>query len=41
MLDAYSFGDIQHELKGSTEIVEEMLPIRPVATSFGTPGTAV
>jgi hypothetical protein len=29
-LDDYSFEDIQNELKGSTEIVEEMLPIRPV-----------
>merc|ERR1719377_504923 len=30
VLDEYAFSDIQHELKGSTEIVEEMLPIRPV-----------
>jgi hypothetical protein len=30
VLDDYSFEDIQNELRGSTEIVEEMLPIRPV-----------
>merc|ERR1719377_314799 len=30
VLDEYAFSDIQHELKGSTEIFEEMLPIRPV-----------